>query len=387
VGRKVYRANSTARYSGLGSQRSEFVEHEQSAWDECVWMGEGMTAPLVSVILSVRNGAADLPGAIDSILRQTFTNFEFIILNNASSDGTAAILDKLSDSRVRVVHQDNLGLGGSLNRGISIARGRYVARQDHDDWAAPTRLEKQVSFLEKNPDCALIGTRAEIWVGDKRTDRVHDHPTEDAALRFELLFDNPFVHSSVMLRKAALEQVGGYATDPTRAPPEDYELWSRIARKYRVANLPERLMVYREMEKSMSRDGINPFLARLVLISSENLAAAVGEKAPCDCHRDIAALTHGAYGSISARPDIETMCALIQKAGQAIHSTAPRSDIPDRVELRIRNLRYGYGLYQQYNALPAWLQRHTQELRPLVSFIWRYSGLRWAMHGFRSPKT
>ena len=345
-----------------------------------------MTAPLVSVILSVRNGADDLSGAIDSILTQTFANFEFIVLNNGSTDGTAAILDEVSDPRVRVIHQKNLGLGGSLNRGISIARGRYVARQDHDDWAAPTRLEKQVSFLEKNPDCALIGTRAEIWVGDKRTDRVHDHPTEDAALRFELLFDNPFVHSSVMLRKAALEEVGGYATDQTRTPPEDYELWSRIARKYRVANLPERLTIYREMEKSMSRDGFNPFLARIVLISSENLAAAVGAQAPGDCHRDIAALTHGAYGSISATPEIETMCALIQKAGQAIHSTAPHSDVPDRVEFRIRNLRYCYGLYQQYNALPAWLQRQTRELKPLVSFIWRYSGLRWAMQGFRSPK-
>src|SRR4029079_18827944 len=111
-------------------------------------MGEGMTAPLVSVILSVRNGAADLPGAIDSILRQTFTNFEFIILNNASSDGTVAILDKLSDSRVRVVHQDNLGLGGSLNRGISIARGRYVARHAHEGWAAPSRPGKHATLCE-----------------------------------------------------------------------------------------------------------------------------------------------------------------------------------------------------------------------------------------------
>src|SRR5450432_2365267 len=130
-----------------------------------------MIFPRVSVILSVRNGDADLPKAIDTILTQTFTDFELIAINNGSSDGTAAILDRLHDPRLHVVHQDDMGLAAALNRGIALARGQYIARQDHDDWAMPTRLEKQVAFLEANPDCALVGTRAEIWVGDRKTAR------------------------------------------------------------------------------------------------------------------------------------------------------------------------------------------------------------------------
>src|ERR1700719_3127 len=127
------------------------------------------TPPLVSVVLSVHNGAADLPKAVDTILAQTFSDFELIAINNGSTDGTAAVLDGLRDPRVRVIHQDNIGLAATLNRGIALACGRYIARQDHDDLAMPTRLEKQVAFMEANPDCALVGTRAEIWGGNRKT--------------------------------------------------------------------------------------------------------------------------------------------------------------------------------------------------------------------------
>src|ERR1700688_3986350 len=113
------------------------------------------TPPQVSVFLSVRNGATDLPKAVDTILSQTFSDFELIAINNGSTDGTAAVLDNLRDPRLRVVHQDDMGLAAALNRGIALARGEYVARQDHDDWAMPTRLEKQVAFLEAHPNHAL----------------------------------------------------------------------------------------------------------------------------------------------------------------------------------------------------------------------------------------
>jgi glycosyltransferase involved in cell wall biosynthesis len=136
--------------------------------------------PTVSVVLSVRNGGNDLPHAIGTILKQSFTDFELIAINNGSIDGTGEFLDQITDPRVRVYHQEDKGLAAALNRGISLARGSYIARQDHDDWARPTRIAQQVAFLDANPDCALIGTRAEIWVGDQPTGRFHDHPTEDA---------------------------------------------------------------------------------------------------------------------------------------------------------------------------------------------------------------
>ena len=275
--------------------------------------------PDVSVVLSVRNGGADLPKAIESILAQTLTNFELITINNGSTDGTRFYLDSISDPRVRVFHQVDVGLAAALNRGISLARGRYIARQDHDDLADPSRLAKQVEFLNTHPDYALVGTWAEIWVGDKPSGRFHDHPAEDAELRFALLFNNYFVHSSVMMRKTALDEVGVYATDRTRQPPEDYELWSRIARRFRVANLPERLTVYREVSTSMSREGADPFKERLISISAENLAAvSVGTPRPQNVHRDIASLVHGAPEKMSQDADIEAMCAVVARAGKTV---------------------------------------------------------------------
>jgi glycosyl transferase family 2 len=321
-----------------------------------------VTAPLVSVVLSVRNGAADLTKAVDTILTQTFSDFELIAIDNGSTDGTAAVLDGLSDSRVRVVHQDDRGLPAALNRGIALARGRYVARQDHDDWAKPTRLQTQVSFMEQHPDCALVGTRAEIWVGDEPSERVHDHPTDDAALRFELLFDNPFVHSSVMIRRSALEAVGGYATDPGRQPPEDYELWSRLARRHRVANLPERLTIYREVPKSMSRAGANPFRDKVVMVSAENLAWSAGHGRPDRRHCDIAAMIHGARAMTSARPDIDAMCRVVEEAGARIHAEAPGSDIPARVAMRVGLLR------RLYAARRGGLDRLTEVARLALRF-------------------
>ncbi len=318
-------------------------------------------SPLVSVVLPVYNGAADLPKAIDTILTQTFADFELIVIDDGSSDGTAAVLRALRDPRVRAVHQDNTGLAATLNRGTALARGRYIARQDHDDWAMPTRLEKQVAFLETHQDCALVGTRAEIWAGDRKTGRAHDHPTDNAALQFELLFDNPFVHSSIMLRKSALDAVGGYSTDRSRQPPEDYELWSRVARHYQVANLPERLTVYREVPGSLSRVGPNPFQEKLVLISSENLAHATGCTIPEQRHRDVAAMTHGAYRMMSRKPDIDEMCHVIAEAGDCIRASAPYSDVSERALARIKHLRLEH--YRRRTAL-----RH---LLPVIEFVRR----------------
>jgi glycosyltransferase involved in cell wall biosynthesis len=298
--------------------------------------------PDVSVVLSVRNGGSDLPKAIATILEQSFANFELIAINNGSTDGTAAFLDGIEDPRVRVFHQEDAGLAAALNRGISLARGRYIARQDHDDWALPTRIEQQVRFLDANPEHALIGTCAEIWIGDHPTGRFHDHPTDDASLRFELLFNNPFVHSSVMIRRSALDQVGSYTTDPARQPPEDYELWSRVARKFRVANLAERLTIYRELPSSMSRAGVDPFKRKLVQLSSENLAAATGLMQPEQIHIDIAALVHDLPDLVSKSSRLAEMCGVLKVAGQRIGEGS--GDVDARVMRWTQRLQHFYRL-------------------------------------------
>ena len=127
-------------------------------------MIEHDSAPTVSVVLSVRNGGRrPAKGAFGTILNQTFSDFELIAINNGSTDGTREFLDQLTDPRVRIYHQEDQGLAAALNRGISLARGCYIARQDHDDWALPTRIAQQVAFLDANPrSYALVGTRAEM---------------------------------------------------------------------------------------------------------------------------------------------------------------------------------------------------------------------------------
>ncbi len=327
-----------------------------------------MSAPEVSVVLSVRNGGADLPKAVESILAQTFADFELIAINNGSTDGTRSYLDSLSDPRVRVFHQADTGLAAALNRGISLARGRYIARQDHDDLADPRRIAKQVEFLNAHPGHALVGTRAEIWIGDRPSGRFHDHPTEDEILRFDLLFDNPFVHSSMMMRKAALDSVGVYTTDPARQPPEDYELWSRIARRYRVANLPERLTVYREVPASMSRERTKPFVQKLVTLSSENLAFATGAEVPEQVHIDIASLVHGAEMRVLRKPDLDNMFATVTRAGYQIASDRPGPDLSRRIARRMAQLRHYLMLRQ-----------------PAYSWTWRVvRSIRGRMHRLRA---
>jgi hypothetical protein len=244
--------------------------------------------------------------------------------------------------------------------------------------------------MEANPDYALLGTWAEIWVGDEPSERAHEFPADDAALRFELLFHNPFVQSSVLIRKSALDAVGGYSTDPARQPPEDYELWSRLARRYKVANLPQRLTIYREVPNSQSRVGPNPFQQKLVVISAENLAAAVGAPKPDRNHWDIAALVHGAYQRASPHPDIESMCRVVEEAAARISANAPRSDVATRAARWMSILRRENNARRKQSLFgPLWPSARYlryMDIRPIISLIWRQAGLRRLAHVLRGVK-
>jgi glycosyltransferase involved in cell wall biosynthesis len=243
-----------------------------------------MAQAQVSIILPVFNAGALLPGAINSIGTQAGVALEIIAIDDGSQDGSWEVLAAQTDPRIRASRQDNAGLAATLNRGIALAAGRYIARMDQDDVALPGRLAKQAAFLDDNPAVAMVGTWSQIYVNDSPTQRYHRHPCSNEALQLELLFDNPFVHSSMMIRADVLQEVGGYCEDKSRQPPEDYELWSRIARRHRVANLPEVLTVYREVAGSMSRSGESPFLANVVRIATENLAHVLGPRyTAADC--------------------------------------------------------------------------------------------------------
>ncbi|QWD54504.1 glycosyltransferase [Polynucleobacter paneuropaeus] len=252
-------------------------------------------AELVSVVLPVYNGSQYLRQSIESILQQSYRNFELIIINDGSQDDSQKIIDSYNDSRIRAFEQANIGLAATLNKGISLAKGRWIARQDQDDVSFPERLTKQVHFMNTHPAYAIVGTAAQIWVNETKTDRFHRHPCSDPELRAGLVFYNYFVHSSVLLDKLILESIGGYTTDPERQPPEDYELWCRIARKHPVRNLPDVLLAYREVSSSMSRDEKNPFPEKLILLSAENIAWALGVSVELNEVQALANVMHRVY--------------------------------------------------------------------------------------------
>ncbi|MDP2951457.1 MAG: glycosyltransferase family 2 protein [bacterium] len=209
--------------------------------------------PKVSVIMATCNGERFLRLAVESILNQTFKEFEFLIINDRSTDGTLQILKEfaLKDKRIKVItNQENLGLTKSLNQALKEAKGKYIARMDDDDIAKLTRLEKQFEFMEARPDFALIGCLADVINEEGKVVDEKKLALDYKALKKKLLFNNQLVHSSWFLQSSILKEVGNYNEAFKKA--QDYELLLRIAAKHPVCNLPEKLMQWRKRGDSLS---------------------------------------------------------------------------------------------------------------------------------------
>ncbi|MCH8275663.1 MAG: glycosyltransferase family 2 protein [Armatimonadetes bacterium] len=210
-----------------------------------------MTAK-VSVIMSVYNGERFLREAVDSILGQTFSNFEFIIVDDGSCDGSRRILESYTDRRIILAANGvNLGLARSLNKAFDLARGAYLARMDADDVATRHRLEKQVTFLNGHAETGLLGTSYRFIDGRGRDRGGGCVTTGDLLIRWKILLENPFAHPTVMLRRAVLIQ-NALRYDDTFETAQDYELWTRVLRHTGGANLAEPLMKLRTHEDSVS---------------------------------------------------------------------------------------------------------------------------------------
>lgn len=241
--------------------------------------------PKISVIMPVYNGSKWVNSSIQSVLDQSFTNFELIIVDDQSSDDSLCKIQAFSDYRIRVIPlQKNVGLPSALNLAITQARGSYIARLDQDDLMRCDRLEIQSNYLDRHLDCALVGSWANIITEGGKLKGCHKHPTSNSAIQFHLLFDNPFVHSSVLIRKSAIVEVGLYSTDKTKQPPEDYELWVRLSKKYTLRNLPQILTSYREVKGSLSREKSKIIRDNVINISTANLFQLMHKKYPMmDC--------------------------------------------------------------------------------------------------------
>lgn len=201
-----------------------------------------LNPPIVTVLMPVYNGERYLDEAIKSILTQTFTDFEFLIIDDNSTDRTHDIIKSYSDSRIRLTKNDQkIGLVESLNKGILLANGEYVARMDADDISTQNRLEKQVKFLDNHPEVGICGSWIKTY--GEGINRVIRYPITDGGIRCKLFFFNPFAHPSVIMRKnVLLELFEIYCNDQCYG--EDYEMWTRL-RTTKFANIPHVLLFYR----------------------------------------------------------------------------------------------------------------------------------------------
>ncbi|HYH14370.1 MAG TPA: glycosyltransferase [Flavisolibacter sp.] len=210
--------------------------------------------PVISIIFPAFNSASFIKEAIDSLLQQTFMDFELIIINDGSTDNTEAIVQSYTDSRiVYSKNETNQGLIYTLNKGIKMARGAYIARMDADDICLPNRLAVQKQWLDSHPETAVVATLIEFidenntvtgyWKLDKLT-------ITFAAIRKVMPYENCIAHPSVMARKSILET---YLYNPEQQHIEDYDLWLRlIADGHRIEKIPQVLLQYRVHSSSIT---------------------------------------------------------------------------------------------------------------------------------------
>jgi hypothetical protein len=242
--------------------------------------------PTVSVLMPTYDGERFLRPAIESILNQTFSDFELIVVDDASTDSTPQILAELRDKDPRLIvltNDRNLGIAGATNRALAAARGQYVALQDHDDISLPHRFQTQVDFLNSHPDIAVVGSAATLIddVGNPCGDaplgiwanRQNLQSHDDLDLTWDLLFGCPIYHTSVTVRRNAILDLGGYRPDPAFQCAQDFELLSRLAMRYRVASLKEVLVLWRRHSGTVGRQQSEQQLRANEAISSRNLWA------------------------------------------------------------------------------------------------------------------
>lgn len=207
----------------------------------------------VSVIMSHCNGEAFLTKAVESVLAQTFTDFEFIIIDDGSTDGSPAILKRLAerDARIKLTLRGNRGLTKTLNDGLKLAKGKYLARMDSDDVCMPDRFAKQVAYLDAHPDVVALGGAYEMIDDAGRVFHRMEYADDDAALQESSLSGRPALcHPLVMMRGNAVDKVGGY--DEAFPVAQDNDLWLRLGEVGKLGCLPDVILQYRQHGKSVS---------------------------------------------------------------------------------------------------------------------------------------
>jgi glycosyltransferase involved in cell wall biosynthesis len=232
------------------------------------------TGPKVSVVMSVYDGLPYVSTAVESILEQTFEEFEFIIIDDGSTDGSTAVLRRYAaqDERIQLIVQENRGIPRAVNRGLGQASGAYIARMDADDIALPERFAKQVTYLDAHPECVLLGGEATAIDAEGKPFKQTDGPlSRGNANNADLAYEHAelvnrmlqgkwvFFNPSVMMRRRAVEATGGY--DEHYSVAQDLDLFLRLAEVGKVANLESPLIQYRCHEDQVSQSPKQRYLS------------------------------------------------------------------------------------------------------------------------------
>ncbi|MFL9879112.1 glycosyltransferase [Herbaspirillum rhizosphaerae] len=210
-----------------------------------------MSGPALSVVMPVYNGETHLVEALQSVLQQSFADFEILIIDDGSTDNSCALISQFSDSRVQLIkNPSNVGLVPTLNIGLSLCKGKFIARMDQDDICEPTRFAEQIGFLSTHADVDIVGCAIRFF-GAIKTPYVHVFPSEHKDIHVALLFYCSLAHPTLMFRRSLVDSgLFNYANDFRHA--EDYHLWSRLLLRVRAANLPQHLLSYRLHQKQYS---------------------------------------------------------------------------------------------------------------------------------------
>lgn len=206
-----------------------------------------MVGPRITVLMPVYNAERFLREAINSILAQSFQPFEFIIIDDGSTDRSAEIIASYRDPRIRFIrNHKNMGISATLNKGISLASCELIARMDADDISYPQRLQKQYAYMKRNPECALLSTWARVVAEDKKFIRLERYRSN--FYYYNLTFECWIYHPTIMFRKAAVQELGMYSVPYS----EDYDLFWKMSIHFPIANLPEPLLDYRITDNSLN---------------------------------------------------------------------------------------------------------------------------------------
>lgn len=225
--------------------------------------------PKVSVILPAYNAEKYIKEAIDSILSQTFQDFELLVLNDCSKDRTEEIIRSYADERiVYLKNEKNMGVAATLNKGLAAAKGEYVARMDADDISLPERFARQVEYLDAHPAVAVVGSALEIF-GEDVPGEIRRFSENPKQMKVDLLFSSGLAHPSVMIRRSVIRDLGGY--DLEFEGLEDYELWCRVARHHELSALPEILFRYRVHGSQVTRNPSEKYLTRMRRLKQRQL--------------------------------------------------------------------------------------------------------------------